>query len=371
VTDHFGGHPRSPGLRRALIAVALTGGLLASACGSAAASAATVNGRAIDRNEFEKELKALAQNKELQAASGGQGLLGKGKDTVDARLSAGWLTAVIYDSLITAEFDRRNLKLTDEDKGAAEAQLADQFGNPKVAAAFPKWFRERLSGRNARAVAVRTAVSGLSLSEESLEKYYDEHKADFEQVCLSHLLVETKEEADKALARVKGGESFAAVATAVSKDQGSAPKGGDLGCNNKGLFVPEFEAAAFSATPGVPTDPVQTQFGFHVLLVKERKSVPFEQARTQAKQALNNESQDAFREFLGKAAQKAKVTVDPRYGKFKVEPPGAPEVVPPEAPAPAEGRPQDTPQQPGPPAGELPVPDQPLPSDETPSTAPR
>jgi parvulin-like peptidyl-prolyl isomerase len=375
VTDHdgghprtpgssFGGRPRTPGLRRALIAVALAGGLLASACGSTAASAATVNGRTIDRSDFEKELKALAENKELQAASGGQGLLGKGKDTVDARLSAGWLTAVIYDALITDEFDRRKLKLTEEDKGAAEAQLADQFGNPKVAAAFPKWFRERLSGRNARAVAVRTAISGLSLSEESLTKYYDEHKADFEQVCLSHLLVETKEEADAALARVKGGESFAAVATAVSKDQGSAPKGGDLGCNNKGLFVPEFEAAAFSASPEVPTDPVQTQFGFHVLLVTERKTAPFEQARTQAKQALDNESQEKFRDFLSEAAQKAKVTVDPRYGKFKAEPPGAPEVVPPETPAPAEGRPEDQ-IDPSQPDG-IPVPDQQLPDQQLP-----
>lgn len=365
MANPYGGHPRTPGFRRALIAVALTGGLLASACGSTAAAAATVNGRTIDRSDFEKELKALAENKELQAASGGAGLLGKGQDTVDARLSAGWLTAVIYDALITDEFDRRKLTLTEEDKGAAEAQLADQFGNPKVAAAFPKWFRERLSGRNARAVAVRTAISGLSLSEESLKKYYDEHVANFEQVCLSHLLVETKEQADAALARIKGGESFAAVATAVSKDQGSAPKGGDLGCNNKGLFVPEFEAAAFSATPEVPTDPVQTQFGFHVLLVKERKTAPFEQARAEAKQALNTESQDKFRDFLGKAAQKAKVTIDPRYGKFKTGPPGSPEVVPPETPAPAEGRPGQTPDTgglPGPP-----VEDQPLP-DATPST---
>ena len=53
----------------------------------------------IDRSEFEKELKALNDNKQLQAASGGSGLSGAGKDTVDPRLAAGWLTAVIYDKL--------------------------------------------------------------------------------------------------------------------------------------------------------------------------------------------------------------------------------------------------------------------------------
>ncbi len=354
--------------RRALIAVALAGGLLASACGSTSAAAATVNGRTIDRSDFEREIKALVENKELQAASGGgEGLLGKGKDTADARLTAGWLTAVIYDALITAEFEERKLEITDQDKGAAEAQLADQFSNPKVAAAFPKWFRERLSGRNARAVAVRTSLTGLSQSEADLRKYYDENKDDFTQVCLSHILVKkSKEDADAALARIRNGEDFAAVAKAVSEDPGSAEKGGDLGCNFAGLFVQEFADAAVAAPIGVPTEPVQTQFGFHILLVKDRPQAPFEAVRSQVKTNLNNQSQEKFRDFLSKAAQKAKVTVDPRYGTFKSEPGGAPEVVPPEAPAPADSRPKDqTPDTSGVP--EVPLPNQ-QPSGTTPST---
>ena len=353
-------------LRRALIAVALAGALLATACGSASAAAATVNGRTIDRSDFEREVEALVENKELLAASGGgEGLLGKGKDTADARLTAGWLTAVIYDALITEEFERRKLKITDEDRGAAETQLADQFGNPKVAAAFPKWFRDRLSGRNARAMAVRTALTGLSQSEADLRKYYDEHKDDFVQVCLSHVLVKTsREDAEAALARIKRGEDFAAVAKAVSEDETTAPKGGDLGCNFAGLFVEEFAAAAVSASIGEPTDLVQTQFGFHILLVKDRPQAPFESVRTQVKTNLNNETQQAFRDFLSEAATKAKVTVDPRYGTFKAEPPGAPEVVPPDAPEPAEGRPgeQQTPD-----TGGIPLPEE-LPTDTTPST---
>jgi parvulin-like peptidyl-prolyl isomerase len=348
-----------------LISVALAGTLVATGCGSASAAAATVNGRKIDRSDFEKELKALAENKELRIASGGgEGLLGKGKSTVDARLSAGWLTAVIYDALITEAFEDRNLKITEEDKAEAATQLAEQFSTPKVANAFPKWFRDRLSSRNARAVALRTSLTGLSQSEADLRKYYDEHKSDFVQVCLSHILVKSsKEDAEAALARIKGGEDFAAVARAVSEDPGSKDKGGDLGCNFAGLFVKEFADAAVVAPIGQPTDPVQTQFGFHILLVKDRPQAPFEAVRTQVKTNLNNESQAKFREFLGKAAQKAKVTVDPRYGTFKSEPPGAPEVVPPPAPAPAEGRPETTSTTR---AGGLPL-DQ-LPGDTTPST---
>ena len=353
-------------LRRLCISLALCGALLASACGSASAAAATVNGRTIDRSDFEREIEALVENEELRAASGGgEGLLGKGKDTADARLTAGWLTAVIYDALITEEFERRKLKITEEDRGAAETQLADQFGNPKVADSFPKWFRERLSGRNARAVAVRTALTGRSQSEADLRKYYDENKDQFVQVCLSHVLVKSsQEDAEAALARIRGGQDFAAVAKDVSEDETTAPKGGDLGCNFAGLFVEEFAAAARSAAIGEPTDVVQTQFGFHILLVKDRPEAPFESVRTQVKTNLNNETQQAFATFLSKAAAKAKVTVDPRYGTFKAEPPGAPEVVPPDTPEPAEGR-QDQPQTPD--TGGIPLPDE-LPTDTTPST---
>lgn len=328
-------------LRRALIPFLLVAAVAASACGSGASTsaAATVNGQDIDRSEFERELRALRDNEEL-AAAGGEALKGTGKETVSAELSAGWLTALIYDAIITDEFERRDLELRSEDRDAAEAQLGTQFGNPKVADAFPDWFRKRLIERNARATAVRTAVTGFSSSEADLRKYYDQHKDEFSQACLSHILVENKEEADAVAARVKGGEDFAAVAQEKSKDPGSAQNGGDLGCNPRGVFVAEFDQAAFALPLNQPSDPVQTQFGFHILLVKERKTAEFEEAREQAKQALNNESQEAFANFLQKAVSDADVTVDSRYGKFEAREGQAPQVVPPTPPAPADGRPE-------------------------------
>src|SRR2546423_3129991 len=69
----------------------------------------------IDRSEFERELKALNDNKQLQAASGGQGLSGAGKKTVDPRLAAGWLTFIIQDRLINHEFELRHLKVNPSD----------------------------------------------------------------------------------------------------------------------------------------------------------------------------------------------------------------------------------------------------------------
>jgi hypothetical protein len=298
----------------------------------------------IDRSEFERELKALNDNRQLQAASGGNGLSGAGKDTVDPRLAAGWLTAVIYDKLITHEFDRRRLKITADDTEAAKTQLSTQFGSPEVADAFPDWFQTRLVARNARAVALRGALSGLDFSEASLRKYFEDRKDQFSQNCLSHILVKSKADADAVRARLRAGEDFAAVAKAVSVDTGSGAKGGDLGCNPKGVFVPEFDEAASSLPIGQLSEPVQTQYGFHVILVKERKVAGFEDAKEEARAALNAESQGAFRQFLGAAVSSARVTVDERYGTF--EPPAtgqAPEVVPPAVPKPNTERSDNTP----------------------------
>jgi foldase protein PrsA len=329
--------------RRAIVVSALCAALVLSACGSGTVAAATVNGRAIDRASFERELKALSDNGPLQEAAGGNGLSGTGKKTVDSRLAAGWLTAVIYDALITEEFNRRKLKIDKDDKDAAAAQLGTQFGNPKVADAFPSWFRQRLIERNARAVAVRTALTGLSVSEESLHTYYDQHQADFEQACLSHILVKTEPEAKAIVSEIRAAPNqkakFAEVAKAKSSDTGSASRGGDLDCNSKGTFVPEFDEAAFSLPLNTVSDPVRTQFGYHVLLVRERRTQPFEEARSQAKALLNNQSQDAFRDFLDKAARQAKVKVDPRFGRYVVAEGGAPEVVPPTKPDTPDRRP--------------------------------
>jgi foldase protein PrsA len=213
-----------------------------------------------------------------------------------------------------------------------------------VANAFPAWFRKTLVERNARATAVRTALSGLDISEAGLHKYYNEHQADFQQACLSHILVKTKDEATAIVAQIKAAPSvddkFAELAKAKSTDSGSGAKGGDLGCNPKGIFVPEFDQAAFSLPLNTVSDPVQTQFGFHILLVKKRDTVAFDAARAQVKTALNTESQNSFRDFLGKAAGTAKVKVDPRYGTFEPGQTGAvPEVIPPAAPAPPDSRP--------------------------------
>ncbi len=90
------------------------------------------------------------------------------------------------------------------------------------------------------------------------------------QVHARHILVETEEEAQEVRQRLLDGEDFAAVAEETSTDTASAAEGGDLGWFGKGDMVPEFEEVAFSLPPGEISQPVKSQFGFHIIEVVER-----------------------------------------------------------------------------------------------------
>jgi len=115
----------------------------------------------------------------------------------------------------------------------------------------------------------------LEVSEDELKAYYGENKAMFnqkEQVWAKHILLKTEDEAKAAAARVIKGESFEDVAKQMSTGP-SASKGGDLGWFEKGQMVQEFESAAFSLDKDKISEPVKTQFGYHIIKVYDKKEV--------------------------------------------------------------------------------------------------
>ena len=86
----------------------------------------------------------------------------------------------------------------------------------------------------------------------------------------AHILVNSEKDAQNIMARLEKGEKFEDLAKRFSKCP-SKSKGGNLGWFNKGDMVPEFENAAFSAQKGAVVGPVKTQFGYHIILVKDMK----------------------------------------------------------------------------------------------------
>ena len=112
-----------------------------------------------------------------------------------------------------------------------------------------------------------------NLSVNAKELYYNKgNKMNKEvtQVRASHLLVKTQEEVEKVREEILAGKDFAEAAREVSLCP-SGKQGGDLGFFGKGRMVPEFEQAAFSLPVGQVSEPIQTQFGWHLLIVTDQR----------------------------------------------------------------------------------------------------
>jgi peptidyl-prolyl cis-trans isomerase C len=112
-------------------------------------------------------------------------------------------------------------------------------------------------------------------TEEEMRKVYDDatkQASNEEEVRARHILVETEEEAKAIVEQIKGGADFAALAKEKSKDPGSAQNGGDLDFMGKSELVPEFAEVAFKMFPGQTSNPVKSQFGWHVIKLEEKRN---------------------------------------------------------------------------------------------------
>lgn len=131
-----------------------------------------------------------------------------------------------------------------------------------------------------------------------------------ELVHAAHILVETEEEALQVLERLRSGEQFELVAAEVSQDESNAYKGGDLGWFERGRMVAPFEEVAFSLPIGEISEPVHTEFGWHIIKVYDRREVP----TTPAEQEEQRRAK--FREMLSQWRDEADVFIDDAWQDF-------------------------------------------------------
>ncbi len=176
-------------------------------------------------------------------------------------------------------------------------------------------------------------------TDEAMKKVYDDASkqiAGEEEVHARHILVPTEEEAKKVKAELDKGADFAELAKKESKDPG-ASDGGDLGFFTKDQMVPEFSKVAFSLQPGQISDPVKTQFGWHIIKVEEkrnRKPPAFDQVKSQIETYVTRKAQA---DYVAKLRQGAKIE---RMDQAANTPP-APSAAKPDASKPDASKPAD------------------------------
>lgn len=123
----------------------------------------------------------------------------------------------------------------------------------------------------------KAAMDDIKVTDEELKKYYNEYKP---KVRASHILVDDEKTAKEIKAKLEKGEDFAKLAKQYSKDTGSAQNGGDLGWFGPGKMVEEFEKAAYTLNVGEISNPVKTQFGYHIIKVTDKeKKKSFDEMR--------------------------------------------------------------------------------------------
>ena len=128
-----------------------------------------------------------------------------------------------------------------------------------------------------------------------------------EEVHARHILVDNEDDAKKIAARIKGGEDFAKVAGEASKDPGSKAEGGDLGWFTKERMVAPFAEAAFKLNAGQVSDPIKTQFGWHVIKVEEKRVKPVPTLAEMKEQVEQYITRKAQQDLILKLREGAKI----------------------------------------------------------------
>jgi peptidyl-prolyl cis-trans isomerase C len=171
-------------------------------------------------------------------------------------------------------------------------------------------FKQKLSfARNRLLMDSLLATEGkTALTDDAMKKVYQEaieKVAGEKEVHARHILLPTEDEAKAVKAELDKGADFAELAKKKSKDPGAAD-GGDLGFFTKDQMVPEFSAVAFELAPGKISDPVKSQFGWHIIKVEEkrdRKAPEFDQVKAQVSQFVVRKAQADYVTKLRAAAK--------------------------------------------------------------------
>lgn len=240
--------------------------------------------------------------------------------------------AVQWQVIEHAAQNEYSITPTPEEIDEGVARLVEDFADGATTAEFLE--AQNISEEVLRESAVQqliqdTVREALSTTvdqptEDEAQQQIDSAPLQWTTVCVAHILVATEDEADAIIARVEGGDEFGVVAGEASTDTGSGSDEGNLGCTTPTDFVPEFADATMSAEIGELAGPVETEFGFHVILVESREEPTVDGVMESLLEArVDSAVSDWYLDKLGAA----NVNVVGEYGTWVVQP--IPHVEPP------------------------------------------
>ena len=248
--------------------------------------AAKVDGRAIEMQEFEREVQNY-----MSRFKGGKGNL---PDSFVQQIRTQAINSLINRELLLQESDKKGIKVSKDEVDKGINSIQGQFPSPEAFDEALKNMnlsrgdleRQYIQKTKIQTLLDKEVISKISVAEDEAKAYFDANPGEFEQkeqIRASHILIKVEKDADdkkrsearKTLTDVKkkilAGEDFAELAKKYSQGPSGA-KGGDLGYFAKGQMVKPFEDATFKLAKNEVSEIVETQFGYHLIKVVDHKA---------------------------------------------------------------------------------------------------
>lgn len=220
-------------------------------------------------------------------------------DALVSQYGATVLDTMITNKLVDLEADKEKVKITDKEIQTELDTMMESYGGKDV-------FEAQLASSGLKTADIEDDIRSylktvklleprIKITDDEMKEYFEANKDQYakaEQVEANHILVEDEATAKEVATKLADGGDFAKLAKEYSTDAANASDGGKLGYFGKGEMAPEFEKAAFSMKVNEISDPVKTDFGYHIIQVtgkKEAKAANFEDSKKVIKEALKTQ----------------------------------------------------------------------------------
>ena len=310
------------------LALAALAALALSSCDLVEPAAAMVNGEKITVSEIQKAVDEFKESPEF-ARLGAQG----DADAITREFEQSYLATVIRREVLTPEAAERGIEVTDEEVQAQLEEIQAEFASQ---GAFEEALKEQgltlaqleqlIADRQLEQKLRESVNEDLAPDDAEIQAYYEDNLEDFQETEAQHILVKKQNLAREIADQLHDARKpevpglFARLAKRYSTDKSNKADAGKLGFFAPGQFVPEFEEGANALDVGEISDPVKTEFGFHVIWVTDREPVPIDEVRGQIVAEISGvDEETAWQNWVKQAYVDAEVEVNPRYGEFNLE----------------------------------------------------
>ncbi|AMM91384.1 foldase [Peribacillus simplex] len=240
-------------------------------------------------------------------------------DALVAEYGADTLDLLITNKLVELEAEKEGIKIKDEEIQKEIDTMAESYGDEKS-------LKEQLEASGSSMEALKNDIvvylqtkkliePRITVTDDEISTYFEDNKDTFaqaEQVEASHILVEDEKTAKKVEKEIAEGGDFAKLAAEYSTDTETADNGGSLGYFGKGNMVDEFEDVAFDLDIGKVSDPIKSDYGYHIIKVtgkKEAKEANLEDSKEEIKETLLSERlQEEYPAWLAEVKKDHEIT---------------------------------------------------------------